>query len=648
MRCLLLIFLIVFNIGLYSQTEPKSFLEKYHQTKAKVIIDSAVVDTFFKLIYTLQFDHEKLADSLATDLVTYANTKDNNYLKAKSFLVKAMIDDYQNEYLPAIQNIKQAISYLEKGKPGGNLCYAYQLLATLYNRTGNISLAQQAGMQGLKMALQLKNNVLISNAYNFLGVGFNKDKKYQKAIGIFYKLIQLSLQNNDSNMLSRAYTNISISYRNLKSTDSALIYAKKSLVVAANRNQIYDIAYAYNDIGVAYLESNHLDSALSYFLKSIKIREEISDNWELGYTYTYASIVYEKLKEPAMSLHYAHKALSITSKNNNVKQRFMVFEHLSNFYKQQRKFDSAHFYLEKYAFLKDSFNTASFQLNTDALIASYQFTEKQKAIELLNQVNQNQTSKIKNQQLFIWMSVLSSFLLVVIAVLMIRSRKEKANQAILQAKFEEESLRRLEAEKYQKEKERISRDLHDNVGGQLSYILYSIDGLNNENADKRETTVKNINQVAKSVIDNLRDTIWAINDGNISLYDFCDKLKVHARTMFKSSDTEVVFKESLEIAPDLNLTLGLNLYRICQEILNNAFKYSKASSVQITVSSNERIEIVIEDNGVGFNLTDDKKDSYGLKNIRNRAEESNVIMEFYSETGKGTKYKLLVDSYYLN
>ncbi|HRD40325.1 MAG TPA: histidine kinase, partial [Bacteroidia bacterium] len=437
-------------------------------------------------------------------------------------------------------------------------------------------------------------------------------------------------------------------YRNLKSTDSALIYAKKALDVAANRKQIYEIAYACNDIGVAYLEGDHLDSALSYFLKSIKIREDIGDNWELGYTYTYASIVYEKLKEPAMSLHYAHKALSITSKNNNVKQRFMVFEHLSNFYKQQRKFDSAHFYLEKYAFLKDSFNTASFQLNTDALIASYQFTEKQKAIELLNQVNQNQTSKIKNQQLFIWMSVISSALLVIIAVLMIRSRKEKANKAILQAKFEEESLRRMEAEKYQKEKERISRDLHDNVGGQLSYILYSIDGLNNENADKRETTVKNINQVAKSVIDNLRDTIWAINDGNISLYDFCDKLKVHARTMFKSSDTEVVFKESLEIAPDLNLTLGLNLYRICQEILNNAFKYSKASSVQITVSSNERIEIVIEDNGVGFNLTDDKKDSYGLKNIRNRAEESNVIMEFYSETGKGTKYKLVVDSYYLN
>lgn len=646
MRLPLFFFFLFVAFGLKSQTNVKSYLDKYNHTKTIPIIDSAVVDTFFKIIYTLQFENEKIADSLATDLIRYAHSRQSDYLNAKSFLVKAMIDDYQNEYLLAIQNTKQAISYLQKGKLGGNLCYAYQLLATLYSRTGNIKLAQQAGMEGLKMALQLKNNVLISNSYNFLGVGFNKDKKYAKAIGIFYKLIQLSRKNNDSVMLSRAYSNISIAYRNLKSTDSALVYAKKSFIVASNRKQNYEIAFACNDIGVAYLESEQLDSALSYFIKAIKIRENIGEKWELGYTYVYASKVYEKLKQPSLSLYYAHKALAITNNNNNVKQRFMVFEHLSGFYKQQQKYDSAHYYLEKYTILKDSFNTANFQLNTDALIASYQFTEKEKAIELLNQVNQNQTAKIKNQQLFIWMSVVSSVLLVIIAVLMIRSRKEKANQAILQAKLEEESLRRVEAEKYQKEKERISRDLHDNVGGQLSYILYSIDGLNNESTEKREIAVKNINQVAKNVIDNLRDTIWAINDGNISMYDFCDKLKVYARTMFKNTGTELIFKESLEIAPDLNLTLGLNLYRICQEVLNNAFKYSKASTIIVVISSNENIEIIIEDNGVGFNHQEDKIDSYGLKNIKNRADESNIKMDFFSEPNKGTKYKFIVDSYY--
>jgi signal transduction histidine kinase len=68
----------------------------------------------------------------------------------------------------------------------------------------------------------------------------------------------------------------------------------------------------------------------------------------------------------------------------------------------------------------------------------------------------------------------------------------------------------------QKEKERISRDLHDNVGGQLSYVLYSLDGINTDDKSKRTEITGNVNESVRNVISNLRETIWAINDEAIS------------------------------------------------------------------------------------------------------------------------------------
>src|SRR5690606_1969181 len=113
------------------------------------------------------------------------------------------------------------------------------------------------------------------------------------------------------------------------------------------------------------------------------------------------------------------------------------------------------------------------------------------------------------------------------------------------------NLRKKQAEitalnKVQKEKERISRDLHDNVGGQLSYILYALEGINQANSPKQNELIKSINNSVKSVINSLRDTIWAINDEDISINDFSDKLKVYARNMFRNSETKVNFLEEFD------------------------------------------------------------------------------------------------------
>ncbi|HEY0299139.1 MAG TPA: ATP-binding protein, partial [Arachidicoccus sp.] len=209
-------------------------------------------------------------------------------------------------------------------------------------------------------------------------------------------------------------------------------------------------------------------------------------------------------------------------------------------------------------------------------------------------------------------------------------------------------LRKKESElkavqQLQKEKERIARDLHDNVGGQLSYIIYSLDGINEENKERRTEITDSINQSVRSVIGNLRETIWAISDANIKLQDFSDRLKVYARNLFKHTNAVVKYNEEINTERELNALLGLNLYRICQEILTNAFKHSHADEITIDLKTDgDKFIIKITDNGVGFDMSQKKEECYGLQNARKRSGEFGITLSLHSEIKRGTQYDLMV------
>ncbi len=112
--------------------------------------------------------------------------------------------------------------------------------------------------------------------------------------------------------------------------------------------------------------------------------------------------------------------------------------------------------------------------------------------------------------------------------------------------------------------------------------------------------------------------------------------------MFRNTETKITFTENIQKNSQLNSFVGLNLYRICQEIINNAFKHSKATELIVNVKSENNVMIEIIDNGVGFDLETVSKDGFGLANIKSRASEVGITLELESKLNCGVKYKLLV------
>ncbi|MCK6650675.1 MAG: histidine kinase, partial [Bacteroidia bacterium] len=280
--------------------------------------------------------------------------------------------------------------------------------------------------------------------------------------------------------------------------------------------------------------------------------------------------------------------------------------------------------------LKDSI----FGLDVADKVASYQIKYESEKKENLNKILQQENmlnqAKINTRNRTIILLVISILLIVLLIFWRIN---------VINLRKKQEEL--LNAQKLQQEKERISRDLHDNVGGQLSFVLLSLEGLSDEQKEKREEVVKSINESVRQVIGNLRETIWAISDENIRIQDFSDKLKVYSRNLLRHSNIQIKFQEQIESNREMNALVGLNLFRICQEIINNALKHSMANLLEVVIYSHSNITITISDNGKGF-YEGNEKEGYGLSNIKKRAEETGIKVKVDSAPNKGVKYKLIV------
>jgi ligand-binding sensor domain-containing protein len=187
------------------------------------------------------------------------------------------------------------------------------------------------------------------------------------------------------------------------------------------------------------------------------------------------------------------------------------------------------------------------------------------------------------------------------------------------------------------ERERISVDLHDDVGADLTRIALLAERLKQDDeplsqrniADKIISNAGGLRQKADQII-------WALNPGYDSTSDLSAYLHFYGKGFLENSDLTFHFKD--EILQDINLSSlqRRNIFLIYKEALNNVVKHAKATDVNIFIKTdNNQLFLCVEDNGIGVNAP---KSRTGLKSMSKRAEEINAVLLIRSEPNtKGTK-----------
>lgn len=493
-------------------------------------------------------------------------------------------------------------------------------------KQNNYSSAQRFYLQALKQAETENNSAVAANACLSLVRCYYLTNDHAMAFKWSYNALHIIQKHHLDSLLSHAYYLLGALYIEDRKVDSAEKYSFKAIDLMQKENDFARLSQTYSTLAELHLNTSNNKAIIESLIANAEKYAALSQNkammaFAVSKRYNYAFFLKKDYDE---ALGYVNIAERLNKETGNTEAILNSYRGKAECLIMLRDTSARTYMLQWFAF-KDSVLQAEKAASLSKYETLYETEKKENDNKLLKQ-------KIELQRLLLVIGAVVVLMLTMLSLWIYSNNNLKKKQHQL-----------LMLQNLQYDKERIARDLHDNVGGQLSYIIYSLDGINDENETKRSEIIRSIDQSVRSVISSLRETIWAISDANIRVQDFSDKLKVFARTLFKHSTTHINFIELIQSNRELNALMGLNLYRICQEILNNAFKYANATEVKIDVQCTEReLLITISDNGVGFDITQHNKEKYGLQNIRKRTAEFRMTLTLESEINKGTTYKIQV------
>jgi len=196
-------------------------------------------------------------------------------------------------------------------------------------------------------------------------------------------------------------------------------------------------------------------------------------------------------------------------------------------------------------------------------------------------------------------------------------------------------------------REKISRELHDEVGSTLSGIsMYSHlakEQIKSSGLKEVEDSLNIMQHSAAEMVNKLNDIVWLINPRQGTLQKLIQRLEEYAADMaaIKKMQVKVNIPEDLR---KLNLPVQTrrNIYLFCKEAINNAVKYSNGTLLQLNIKGiDSKLEFSVIDNGKGFNKATVKHGN-GLENMQKRAEEIGATFLLQSEKEAGSVLSLQI------
>lgn len=223
------------------------------------------------------------------------------------------------------------------------------------------------------------------------------------------------------------------------------------------------------------------------------------------------------------------------------------------------------------------------------------------------------------------------------------------NRAEIEKKINQQKFRSvLILEGQEEERKRIAMDIHDGIGQMLTSLKFQIESINLKEREKATQKIEEIQQLIREVIKEVRKVTFNLKPTVLGDYGLQAALNVFVQEIGKLTDIKLVYRTSGE-TERLPQKTENNIFRIIQEAINNAIKYSEAPVITIDLKQTDNdLMITVKDEGKGFdiklvearNMNIDS--GRGFFNMYERTEYVNGTLSIVSAPGKGTTVALSV------
>lgn len=542
--------------------------------------------------------------------------------------------------LPYDKKVNQARSigklYLSNAEAAGKMGYkkgeadSYANAALMYYYSGKYEKGVEYRQKAIRIYEAIDDREMTAHEYGELGFSM-KRRDMKRAQYYMRKAMTIAEEGKFKTRLGAIYDNYGVLKEMQDQLDSALLFYNKSLTIKNSLQDSIGIPYSLSNIAGIYAMRKEYAKAMPYYDKAMAIRLRRND--KIGLTELHGNMAYMYMLsgDDEKSIRYYEKGIDYAHQAGYLHMAVMFYNDLAKVYERNGQIQKALETVKVQGVYKDSILNKETNAKVAELEVEFDSERKEK---LLIQ----QKAEINQRNLLLAGVSAVALLIGLLAWLIYRQQRLKNRQMAQEHELKSAIVQIENQNKLQDQRLAISRDLHDNIGSQLTFIISSVEnikyGFGIENT-KLENKLDSISSFARDTIVELRDTIWAMNHSAISFEDLSGRILnfiEKARESMPNTKLDVTVDPVLN---DVKLTSveGMNLYRTLQEAVNNALKYSQATQIDISVSKNgQDAKIVISDNGNGFD-PEAVNQGNGLKNMRKRIEDIGGKFDLKSSDG---------------
>ncbi len=585
----------------------------------------------------------------------------------KTYQVAKKIDDKEGilKYASNQSYMYNLMGNFEKGLEINQM--AYQTALELNNKTKELSALGNIGIsysylneyeksieryqKALDIALSINDHLraakiygVIAGTYNNMGQSITADSiLFLKSIDYGKKALKISRTLKDSVLLSDNLIAIALAYNNLEKMSDAKPYAEEAKIIAQNIGQTNNYAHALSVLAKIARNNKQYVEAIRMANEAVALQKDMGSIMGQAISLKELSLCYKYADDYSKAVSTINDAILLAENQDMGYILDGMYLNKAEYLYELKQYKEAYEFLSKGQTLSDSLRGLEVKSQVNELEKKYETAKKEQEILKLS-------SQKKRQQWLIMSLFLSLLALGVISYIWKKNASYRT-RIIEQEKDQLLKEKQLQAtasiiKGQEDERHRLAKDLHDGLGGMLSGLKYTLNNMG-DNMVLSGRSVDSFNN-ALSMLDQaiveMRKVAHNMMPESLLKFGLDETLKDYVSKMNASSSMQIHYQTYNY--QRLDSTFEINIYRIIQEVINNAMKHSKATDMYIQMDfQKDHLHLTIEDNGIGFDPTvENSKSGIGLKNIADRVSFMNGTLEISSSEGKGTLFVIEIQT----
>lgn len=606
--------------------------------------DSAMIEEMVHKAYRIQDSYPDSAYAIAKNV--YRISSKVNYSKGVAYALIRMghIKNSWGENDTALLLINKAFhlrKLLNDNKGATSACFT---LCYIYRETGKLDSAFSIMYEALRLNEQTKDSstrVIIYSELADLNSRYNRE---EDALFMLQKAEQIAKRLSKKSSLLYVYSGFADYYKRRGSYKEALEYNLLANKIIIEDGSQVALLQNYNNIALCYSELKDYRLASFFYKKALEGYGELGIPLEQSLTYYNLGSLYYNIGVKDSSIYYINNAINIALEFGDVYRQSVCYKLLSEIYMLDQDYGNAYQNYVKYSLLKDSLLNEEKISSIAEIQTKYETEKKEQQIALLDQQNKAKEAEKK----YLSAAAISLLLIVFVLIFLYIQRKRIAqkNELIAEQKLEslldEQEIKTYNAmlEGQEEERMRIATDLHDRLGSMLSTVKLLFSALD-EKIDKNQAENKLQYEKANSLLDEacveVRRVSHNLGTGMVANFGLFRALEELCESIDQSGKIKCSI-QAFGLEDSLKINIEVGIYRMVQEVFNNALKYSRAKKLSLQLNHQEEmISIMIEDDGIGFDLLESKKKGgMGLSNLEMRANKLGGELHIDTKPGRGT------------